>query len=375
MKKSFLIIIFLFSFTKIFTQIEKRFFKEGYFMYLEDNYEKALQYFDATIELNPKFDSAYYYRGLVKTYLMRENWYYADSAIKDFSIAIDINPKFAECYYQRARLKDANFALEDFSKSIHLKSNRRYFLLRGKTYEKLRDYANAKKDYFNAIEISPNYAESYLELASLLLNHTIPISKNEINDSSLKYISRHIVCKYDTIPIDFLKSSEKDIVLKYISECSKLIVQHSNNFNLYLNRGIANLVVLDLSSSINDFSNVIKLNPLSSEAYFYRGIIKHYLKSYDEAVIDLSEVVNLNPNDAIALNKRGVSKLILNDYNGALADFNQAIEIKPYDAVLYYNRGLVEKELGLNNEACLDWDKAAEHGEFKAYNLIKKYCK
>lgn len=386
MKKFILIIILSFSFTYTFSQIEKRYFKEGYSMYLEGNYEKALEYFDATIELNPKFDSAYYRRGLVKLYLERKYPNRVDSAIKDFSIAIEINPKFAECYYQRGRLKRYDFgiegeekalnlAVEDLSKSIKLQSNPRYFIERGKTYENFRDYKSAKNDYYNAIEISPNYSESYLNLAKIFLNHIGSRSVNDINDSSIKYISRNLVCKYDSIPVEFLKSGEKERVFKYISECSKLIVQNSNNYNLYLNRGIAKLVVLDISNAIIDFSKVIKLNPLCTEAYFNRGITNLYLKHYDEAIKDLSEVIKLNPKDAIAFNKRGMLKLILNDVNGTLVDFNNAIEIKPYDAILYYNRGLVYNKIKLNNEACIDWNKAAELGEFKANDLIKMYCK
>jgi tetratricopeptide (TPR) repeat protein len=105
-KKNFLIFILIFFSLYSFGQIEKRFFKYGKSKYLESDYEKALEYFDATIELNPKFDSAYYYRGLVKKSISikRNDWTYLDSAMKDFSISIRFNPNFSESYFQKGIL-------------------------------------------------------------------------------------------------------------------------------------------------------------------------------------------------------------------------------------------------------------------------------
>ena len=75
---------------------------------LKDNIG-AIEDFNKAIILNPEYENAYYYRGLMKADLK-----YYKEAIPDFTKVIEINPQFAKAYFYRGVTK---FMIEGKTKS------------------------------------------------------------------------------------------------------------------------------------------------------------------------------------------------------------------------------------------------------------------
>ncbi len=90
-------------------------------------YDKAIDHYTETINLNPEFAIAYNNRG--NAYADKGDF---DPAIQDYNTAIELNPNFAETYYNR-----------------------------GVAYADKGDFDPAIQDYNTAIELNPNFAEAY----------------------------------------------------------------------------------------------------------------------------------------------------------------------------------------------------------------------
>ncbi len=61
---------------------------------------------------------------------------------------------------------------------------------------------------------------------------------------------------------------------------------------------------------------------------------------YHRAMEDYNQVILLNPKSAAAVNYRGNVYYNQKEYDRAIADYNQALELNPKDAELFYNRGI-----------------------------------
>jgi len=105
----------------------------------------------------------------------------------------------------------------------------------------------------------------------------------------------------------------------------------------YSNRGDLYFAKEDYNKIIEDFNQVIQLNPKDAEAYYNRGVAHYknnvYYKKdeYDEAIADFSQAIKLKQDYANAYYNRGKSYYHKGDYNKAIADFTQAICLNPND--------------------------------------------
>jgi tetratricopeptide (TPR) repeat protein len=162
----------------------------------------------------------------------------------------------------------------------------------------------------------------------------------------------------------------------------------------YLERGVAELLLEDYRSAMNDMNEVIKMNPSMYKAYFNRGICHFELNEFDAAEDDMNQYVVFDKSNPIAYNyiagckylkddvkgalenygkvisldpkypdvytNSGMMKHYLKDYNGAIDDYNKALAIDPKNATAYNNRGGAKLGLGSTKDALEDFNKAIE---------------
>ena len=128
--------------------------KWGYAKYRLDQYQAAIDNYDAAINLKPDFASAYYFRGTVKRSLGQYK-----EAIEDYDTAIDLKNDFAFAYYFRGTIRgdlgEHFIAIQDYNKAIDAKSDYAFaYLRRGiANYLLDRNWA-AKKDWNTALELA-----------------------------------------------------------------------------------------------------------------------------------------------------------------------------------------------------------------------------
>ena len=128
--------------------------RRGYAKYRLDQYQPAIDDYDAAINLKPDFAAAYYFRGTVKRSLGQYK-----EAIEDYDTAIDLKSDFAVAYYFRGTIRgdlgEHFIAIQDYNKAIDAKPDYAFaYLRRGiANYLLDRNWA-AKKDWNTALELA-----------------------------------------------------------------------------------------------------------------------------------------------------------------------------------------------------------------------------
>ncbi len=115
----------------------------------------------------------------------------------------------------------------------------------------------------------------------------------------------------------------------------------------YRFRSYARLQVQDYTGTINDCSEVLRINSRDSNAaiaYLYRALAKFALKQYAGTTQDCSSALDLDPYADDALSLRGQARKELQDYEGAMNDFSDAVRMNHANASYYFLRGQVRAQ-------------------------------
>ncbi len=181
--------------------------------------------------------------------------------------------------------------------------------------------------------------------------------------------------------------TKKSIMLKNVLEKA----------SQYLKQGNYQKSISFFTMAINVYEN--------NESYFYRGLSYFKLNDFKNSIKNFNKlnyidketdtIVLFGASDLILkdLIYRALAKYNLEDYRGAISDLTKVIKISETESPLNYedndnnsnkkNPLIIKAYLELGNsylklskidEACLSWSKAGELGDYKSYELIKKYC-
>jgi tetratricopeptide (TPR) repeat protein len=307
--------------------------------------QQAIRNFSNAIQLNPKYQYAYFMRAY--TYIQVQEF---QKSLVDWNQAIIINPKYSDAYYNRAFLKvnklnDTQGALADYNQAISLnpKDSEAYYDRAFLKHSKLNDIKGALADYNQAIIINPKYSNAYINRANL-------------------------------------KSDKLNDIQGALADYNQAISINPKYSEVYYNRAILKSDKLDdVQGALADYNQAIIINPKYSEAYYNRAILKSdKLDDVQGALADYNQAIIINPKKSEAYHNRAFLKSDkLNDVQGALADYNQAISLNPKFSEAYYNRALLKYEkLNDRTGAVQDLRQAAqlfrEQGNTQNYQLAIK---
>ncbi len=154
-----------------------------------------------------------------------------------------------------------------------------------------------------------------------------------------------------------------------IQDFNQLIELEPKNALAYNKRGDAYYRLGDYEQAQADSSEAILLNPQDANAYYDRGFALYGLGKYKEAIADYTQAIKLNSQDAYAYYGRGLARVQLKDNKGALGDFSKAIAIKPEYSEAYLQRGILRRRLKLPQAAIQDFDRIIkiDPSDAKAY--------
>jgi tetratricopeptide (TPR) repeat protein len=110
--------------------------------------------------------------------------------------------------------------------------------------------------------------------------------------------------------------------------------------------------------AIADFTEAIRLDPMSATAYTNRGKAYYGKRDYDRAIADHSEAIRLDPKNANAYSSRGAVYSLKGSYDLALRDSNEAIRLNPKFSMTFSNRGFVYNNMGNYDLALADLNEA-----------------
>lgn len=112
----------------------------------------------------------------------------------------------------------------------------------------------------------------------------------------------------------------------------------------FANRGTAFFAKGDYRRAIQDYSQVINLDPSNATALDNRCWTRATLGLLDEALQDCDLSLKLRPNHAPTLATRGFVHLKSGAPDAAIADYNAALTADPHNPYALYGRGLAKSK-------------------------------
>jgi tetratricopeptide (TPR) repeat protein len=360
----------------------------------EDN-GKAFILFNSWLMDHPGDTEAYWYRAV-----LLEEFEQYETALADYNILLEMNPDRAEALMARGRVR---YRLGQYEKA---KEDFNAFLLAppGETtqiiYRKSATGGGISQ-IFTAQTENPSQAFYHLGLCSIAL---------EENEEAISYLDSAI--HYDRGEADFyvekgkaqaqmgdnelaLESYERALEInpdhflaiqriaflsddadeEALEELTRAIMESApGNPEPFKQRGYFRLMNSDPEGAIEDFTEVLLLDPEDLETWYYRGKANASLKNWDNAETDYSNSMEIGGPNAEVFLARGQARYISKKLDAALADFTMAIFHDQENPSGYYHRGITLQRTGNIAEACPDLLKAKEMGMEEAVTVWEAVC-
>lgn len=298
-------------------------FQKGAFLERLRKYDSAYPQYTKAIHLNIKYKERFFKRKIKnKRMLVSKMSDYLDAYVLQDNQAVSIKMKYS----------DPAKAVRSLNKII-LKDPQDHYLYRnrGRAYYLNGDYPQALQDIDTVLRLKPNDANAH----------------------------------YHRALIYFAMGDVKAV----IEHCSKAIAADSEYSKAYYVRGLAQINRWKPYEAINDFSSAIRISNRFAAAYYQRAdvwcnlVYRGKEENIDPAIQDFTNVILLEPDNYKYYYSRGaVYAMYKNDYRKAVMDFTQAIELKPDYSLSYYNRAKAYYEMKEYAKSKMDFSKAEKLG-------------
>lgn len=336
----------------------------------ESNIEKAIQAFDSgdsdaaimyaneELKINPESSDAYTIRGLASA---NTN---TDDAISDFSKALSVYKEgstYTKCEIYSYRgtvynnIGNTSNALEDYNEAIK-NNNISYvsYKIRGSLFYKMEQYDDAIKDYKQALEIYPHYADACQGIADCYL------AKNEL-DSCINYVDLVLAYKPELTESYLIRAYVEYLQEKYedaLSDYFKL-----KNHQNCIQCGYHDLFY-ELIDKIPEYAMGLANEKIQSDStnvnyLLIRFEILYRQKKYKQAIEDLSYIIKIQGEDPVILANRAISYYKNGEYENAIIDLTAYLQHGDDDKK-YRLRALIYRILGSFDDAEKDLTKLIE---------------
>jgi len=371
-------------------------------------YQRSIPDFDKALILKPNEPQIYYQRGLAKLFYCQSNpnkipgWTF-QTAIEDLLKSNGlISPKDQQDRYYflgiaYTELSQYRNALNSFNQALKVKNvpydsyynpHIIYYEIAKIKCDNIGDTTGAIIDLDRAIELTKTIStfqgedrapSSYLAkradiyyaqkeyskaLKDLMqLNKSIYLS-SEGRSSYTHYLECFLILKLDGD-------------LKTALESISIAIKWDDHVDFfYKTRASVYNRLKDYANALKDSNKAFELNPNGFNDFDYseRSRIKGLLNDNVGAIKDIDEALKRNTKESYYYNLKAIYLGQLGDDIGAEKQYDKAIELDPKNADYYISRGW-SRLRNKKTDACADWSKAGELGNYKAYDLIQKYCK
>jgi tetratricopeptide (TPR) repeat protein len=232
-------------------------------------YQKAIQYCNKAIELEPNHREAYFIKGMCNYYLNQNQ-----EAIKDFDKAIELDPNKSDAYIQRgfAKMHNKDYlgVLLDENKLKEIIPN---FSFKKYGYPDIKQIIQSLKKYSNEIINNPSDSNAYRNRGAIKFN--AGDYQGAFDD-----ISKAIYFN----PMDSL------------AYCFRALILQNPNWNI------------DETKALEDLTTAIIINPDIAFYYLERAELKHSLRDFQGVLEDCTIALSIDNSLARAYIFRGWAK-------------------------------------------------------------------
>ncbi len=285
-------VLLLFISTQLKAQETASFLFNKGFNYIMVDKPTSIKYFTQSLEQDPSFSLAYYYRGLANYKIGNYQL-----AITDFDKALIADENMIKCFmykgFAHQQLNQSTQALhsfESYMQSNPIPSSSDHLVI-AKAKAATGDIQGALSHYKQAIGEEPSEENLY----------------------------RFFLATYDA----------KDYT-KALDLINQVIQLNPSFYGYYIHKGKVELIIKKFDNALHNFDLSIGLNSEVADSYFLRGNTLDTLGRFEEALINYSTAIKLNPTDGTYYSKRGNTKMTLGNKEGACLDWNIAGKLGYY---------------------------------------------
>lgn len=236
----------------------------------------------------------------------------------------------------------------------------------------LTDYAESARFFTRYLKLFPRDAVAYA-----LRGHVRFLYKNNFgsredftlvtmlnpNDYLLYYLEGVHLMREKRFE-DALLSFEKS--LRFKPDFAYSLVEHGRAISL-LKR--------NMRIAYDNFESATRADTTYGAGYYEKArLLLQYAENNSTSLNDISRAILLDPGLPGIYTIRGTVYMGLTDYMSATRDFDQALLKDPNDRYALFNRGVALYNMGMSERACVDWQKAVELGYTKAAEYSAAYC-
>lgn len=316
----------------------------------------AIKEFDAAQVLLPNETTVY--SGRANLFMQMQQF---DSALQNCQLALKYDPKNYLAYQYlgiiHAQLNQLKEAVQAFDSALEIQPHYETFILRGKAHSSNGDMPSALKDFSSAIELKPNLPLAYGNRAALYAQ--MRETDQAINDAS-SWIER---CPYkESVSARHARGVWRIELEKYdeaIEDFTEVLNLDPKHLIARFARATAYFNLKDFDKAIEDWTFVLELQPQFSKAYLNVGEAHAAKKDYGLAVKYYTEALRIEKKDQktlFHLRAKAYSELCMRQH--AIYDLNNVLRYDAKDVSLYHQRAYEYYQLGQIDKALLDLNTA-----------------
>ncbi|MFQ5772025.1 MAG: tetratricopeptide repeat protein, partial [bacterium] len=306
-----------------------------------------------------------------------------DRELEDiFAVQDDVSEAIARALLKKFTIKEAEQVKTKGTKNVEAYE----YNLKGVYFHVTKFLRASKTEYFRksesmfkkAIELDPNYALAYANLADLY-NTYFNFTKSE--EEKKKYLDlqqNFIEIAFRLDPNSAGVNMAKGYVHKAKGETDKAYESFKRALEIDPNESEYYSIMGNflrgkslLHQAINYLTKAIKLNPLDPSYYHNRGIIHRELGNVDQSIIDYQNARELAPDSRGIVNGLAKSLMIEKKYSEAEELLIKAEKLIPGHPDTKKTRALLYAALGKKDEAL---ELLKDNGLNTKYNKMAVYC-
>ena len=355
-----IIFIFCLYFISYYTLAEsaREYFKIAKHSYDKQEYDKAIDFVNQAIIVDPDYINGYLLRAEINFRLEEYN-----QVIDDISFAFDldenINKSMPEFHLLRGdayiRLNKLNSAANDISFSLRLNpNNARAHYLMGLININRKIYFEALENLDKAIVLDSDESEYYYQRAKLKKLHFKPLPGTKIYESIMTDIKLSLALSPDDfrcylLKCNMIKLDEHYDKAKFVAELDLYIEKFSEKSVFYAERGMIKVLMNRSQEAISDFTRAIHFDEENENNYLNRGLCFHNSKKYQLALNDYTKSINILVGKLKISNNDPATKKALSEAYNLRGMSNQLNGDKDFSCDDYYNSAKLGSKSGLNN--------------------------
>lgn len=360
-----------------------------------NNFEKAIDHFDACLYRDHLYLEAYYARATAKEWLNQSK-----AALTDYNILLELAPEHVEGTMARGILRynqqQYELAKADFLRFLALpKGETNTVFFRSSLFEagtdKIMTAQGTSVEIYNYLGLTHTKLNDF-KLAIHYFDSAIQINGREPDYLTNRGIAHEGLGDIGAAIADYEKALQLDPGNALASYNLGVLAVQTTNSELaiktytevlkkdptlayaYTQRGIAKMESGDYSGALADYDSAILLDKSNPENWLNRGLAKEKSEDFVGAYSDFSQTIHLKPDHEKAYLSRANVLIKLDKYEEAIQNYDMAIFYHPSYGLAYFNRGIARYNNQASTAACPDLQKAFELGIKSAGPILKKVC-